>query len=108
MVLLRNIFYKRILPICMIKSNQSLEMTSINAMKQGFNFYTLSKILFSGLLFFSITFTSLYAQDGDAAKGKSLFNANCLNIFLHLLELDCQEILGLLIKHLSYNYCFFV
>tara|TARA_B100000768_G_scaffold34234_1_gene32805 strand:+ start:52433 stop:53767 length:1335 start_codon:yes stop_codon:yes gene_type:complete len=61
----------------MIKSNQSLEMTSINAMKQGFNFYTLSKILFSGLLFFSITFTSLYAQDGDPAKGKSLFNANC-------------------------------
>jgi len=61
----------------MMKSYQSLEMTSINTMKQGFNFYTLSKMLFSGLLFFSITFTSLYAQDGDPAKGKSLFNANC-------------------------------
>ena len=61
----------------MIKSYQSLEMTSINTMKQGFNFYTLSKTLFSGLLFFSIIFTSLYAQEGDPAKGKSLFNANC-------------------------------
>lgn len=61
----------------MMKSYQSLEMTSINTMKQGFNFYTLSKMLFSGLLFFSITFTSLFAQDGDPAKGKSLFNANC-------------------------------
>jgi len=61
----------------MIKSYQSLEMTSINTMKQGFNFYTLSKTLFLGLLFFSIIFTSLYAQEGDPAKGKSLFNANC-------------------------------
>ena len=61
----------------MIKSYQSLEMTSINTMKQGFNFYTLSKTLFSGLLFFSILTTSLYAQDGDPVKGKSLFNANC-------------------------------
>ncbi|MDA9334787.1 c-type cytochrome [Flavobacteriaceae bacterium] len=46
-------------------------------MKKGFNFYTLSKTLFLGLLFFSIIFTSLYAQEGDPAKGKSLFNANC-------------------------------
>ena len=61
----------------MIKSYQSLEMTSINTMKKGFNFYTLSKTLFLGLLFFSIIFTSLYAQEGDPAKGKSLFNANC-------------------------------
>jgi mono/diheme cytochrome c family protein len=61
----------------MIKSNQSLGMTSINAMRQGFNFNTLSKTLFSGLLFFLFTITSLYAQDGDPAKGKSLFNANC-------------------------------
>ena len=61
----------------MMKSYQSLEMTSINAMKQGFNFYTLTRKLFSGFLFFSIIFTSLYAQDGDPVKGKSLFNANC-------------------------------
>ena len=61
----------------MTKSYQSLEMTSINAMKQGFNLYTLTRKLFSVLLFFSIIFTSLYAQDGDPVKGKSLFNANC-------------------------------
>ena len=61
----------------MMKSYQSLEKTSNNAMKQGFNLYTLSRKLFSGLLFFSIIFTSLYAQDGDPVKGKSLFNANC-------------------------------
>ncbi len=61
----------------MIKSNQSLEMSSINTMKQKINFYTLSKNLFSGLLFFSIICTSLNAQDGDPVKGKSLFNANC-------------------------------
>ena len=61
----------------MIKSNQSFGMTSINAMRQGLNFNTLSKILFSGLLFFLFTLTSLHAQDGDPVKGKSLFNANC-------------------------------
>ncbi|MDC1194913.1 c-type cytochrome [Flavobacteriaceae bacterium] len=46
-------------------------------MKQKFNFYILSKTLFSSLLFFSIVCTSLYAQEGDPVKGKSLFNANC-------------------------------
>ena len=77
MLLLRKIFNKRIVPICMMKSNKSLEMSSINTMKQKFNFYILSKTLFSSLLFFSIVCTSLYAQDGDPVKGKSLFNANC-------------------------------
>ena len=61
----------------MIKSNKSLEMSSINTMKQKFNFYILSKTLLSGLLFFSIICTSLFAQEGDPVKGKSLFNANC-------------------------------
>jgi mono/diheme cytochrome c family protein len=61
----------------MVKSNKSLEMSSINTMKQKFNFYTLSKTLFLGLLFFSIISTSLFAQEGDPVKGKSLFNANC-------------------------------
>jgi mono/diheme cytochrome c family protein len=46
-------------------------------MKQKFNFYILSKTLLSGLLFFSIICTSLFAQEGDPVKGKSLFNANC-------------------------------
>lgn len=36
-----------------------------------------SKLLFLGLLFLTITSTSLFAQDGDPVKGKSLFNANC-------------------------------
>ena len=61
----------------MLKSNKSLEMSSINTMKQKFNFYTLPKTLLSGLLFFSIICTSLFAQEGDPVKGKSLFNANC-------------------------------
>lgn len=46
-------------------------------MKQGFNFYMPSKLIFLGLLFLTITSTSLFAQDGDPVKGKSLFNANC-------------------------------
>ena len=61
----------------MLKSNKSLEMSSINTMKQKFNFYIISKTLLSGLLFFSIICTSLFAQEGDPVKGKSLFNANC-------------------------------
>ena len=61
----------------MLKSNKSLEMSSINTMKQKFNFYILPKTLFLGLLFFSIISTSLFAQEGDPVKGKSLFNANC-------------------------------
>ena len=74
---MQKIFSKRIASICMLKSNKSLEMSSINTMKQKFNFYILSKTLLSGLLFFSIICTSLFAQDGDPVKGKSLFNANC-------------------------------
>lgn len=74
---MQKIFSKRIASICMPKSNKSLEMSSINTMKQKFNFYILSKTLLSGLLFFSIICTSLFAQEGDPVKGKSLFNANC-------------------------------
>lgn len=74
---MQKIFSKRIASICMLKSNKSLEMSSINTMKQKFNFYILSKTLLSGLLFFSIICTSLFAQEGDPVKGKSLFNANC-------------------------------
>ncbi|WP_412987904.1 c-type cytochrome [Pontimicrobium sp. IMCC45349] len=36
-----------------------------------------SRFLLSGLLFFLTISTSLYAQDGDPAKGKALFNTNC-------------------------------
>lgn len=61
----------------MKKSYQSLEVNSTNNMKQvnhrklGNNILRLSLII---LLAFS---TSLSAQEGDPAKGKSLFNANC-------------------------------
>jgi len=59
------------------KSYQSLEVNSINNMKQvihrnlSFLFLRLSLVV---LLAFS---SSLSAQEGDAAAGKSLFNANC-------------------------------
>ena len=46
-------------------------------MKQGFNIYAPSKLLSTGLLFLTIIFTSLFAQEGGPVKGKSLFNANC-------------------------------
>jgi cytochrome c2 len=61
----------------MKKSYQSLEVNSINNMKQvihrklSFLFLRLSLVV---LLAFS---SSLFAQEGDAAAGKSLFNANC-------------------------------
>ncbi len=61
----------------MKKSYQSLEVNSTNNMKQvnhrklGQNILRLSLII---LLAFS---TSLSAQEGDPAKGKTLFNANC-------------------------------
>lgn len=61
----------------MKKSYQSLEVNSINNMKQvihrnlSFLFLRLSLVV---LLAFS---SSLSAQEGDAAAGKSLFNANC-------------------------------
>jgi|TARA_Y100000385_G_scaffold218565_1_gene227882 mono/diheme cytochrome c family protein len=61
----------------MKKSHQSLEMTPIKTMKQGFNLYVPFKILFSGVLLLSVIFTPLLAQQGDPVKGKSLFNANC-------------------------------
>jgi len=61
----------------MKKSHQSLEMTPIKTMKQGFSLYVPFKILFSGVLLLSVIFTPLLAQQGDPVKGKSLFNANC-------------------------------
>ena len=35
------------------------------------------RLLFLGALLSSVTVTSLYSQQGDATKGKALFNANC-------------------------------
>jgi mono/diheme cytochrome c family protein len=35
------------------------------------------RLLFLGVLLSSVTVTPLYSQDGDATKGKALFNSNC-------------------------------
>ena len=61
----------------MKKSYQKLEDNSINDMKQVIYRNLTSRFLLSGLLFFLTISTSLYAQDGDPAKGKALFNTNC-------------------------------
>lgn len=61
----------------MKKSYQSLEVNLTNNMIQV-NYRQLSKnILRFGLIMLLAFTTSLSAQEGDSAKGKSLFNANC-------------------------------
>jgi mono/diheme cytochrome c family protein len=61
----------------MKKSYQSLEEKSPNT-KLLARHRTLSiRTILSGLLFSLVISTSVYAQDGDPAKGKQLFNANC-------------------------------
>jgi len=77
MLLLREIFITEYFSICMKKSYQKLEDNSINDMKQVIYRNLTSRFLLSGLLFFLTISTSLYAQDGDPAKGKALFNTNC-------------------------------
>ena len=61
----------------MKKSYQSLEVNLTNNMKQVIHRKLVNNILRIGLIFLLAFSTSLSAQDGDAAKGKSLFNANC-------------------------------
>lgn len=76
MLLLRVIFITEYFSF-MKKSYQSLEDNSTNDMKQV-KYRKLSlRFLLSGLLFFLTLSASLHAQDGDVAKGKSLFNTNC-------------------------------
>ena len=60
----------------MKKSYQSLEDNSTNNMKQVKYRNLTSKTLLLGLVFL-LTISSLFAQDGDTAKGKTLFNTNC-------------------------------
>ncbi len=61
----------------MKKSYQSLEVNLTNNMIQV-NYRQLSKnMLRFGLIILLAFTTSLSAQEGDSAKGKSLFNANC-------------------------------
>lgn len=61
----------------MKKSYQSLEVNSINNMKQVIHRKLGINILQLSLVFLLAFSTSLSAQDGDAAAGKALFNANC-------------------------------
>ena len=61
----------------MKKSYQSIEGNSTNDMKQVINRKLTTRFLLSGLIFLLTFSTSLFAQDGDPAKGKSLFNTNC-------------------------------
>jgi len=61
----------------MKKSYQSLEVNLTNNMKQVIHRKLSNNILRISLIFLLAFSTSIDAQDGDAAKGKSLFNANC-------------------------------
>lgn len=61
----------------MKKSYQSLGVNLINNMKQVIYRKRGKNILSLGLVILLAFTTSLSAQDGDPAKGKSLFNANC-------------------------------
>jgi mono/diheme cytochrome c family protein len=61
----------------MKKSYQSLEDNSTNNMKQvKYRNLTIKSVLL-GFVFLLTFSTTLLAQDGDPAKGKTLFNTNC-------------------------------
>jgi mono/diheme cytochrome c family protein len=59
------------------KSYQSLEVNSTINMKQVSNRKLGRNILTLSLIFILTLSTTIFAQDGDVEKGKSLFNANC-------------------------------
>jgi len=61
----------------MKKSYQSLEGNSTNDMKQVIHRKITSRLLLTGLIFLLTFSSNLFAQDGDPAKGKTLFNTNC-------------------------------
>jgi len=61
----------------MKKSYQSLEDNSTYNMKQVKYCNLTAKTLLFGLVFLLTFSSTLFAQDGDPVKGKSLFNANC-------------------------------
>ena len=61
----------------MKKSYQSIEGNSTNDMKQVIHRKLTQKFLLSGLIFLLAFSTSLFAQEGDPVKGKTLFNTNC-------------------------------
>ncbi|RIA10853.1 quinol:cytochrome c oxidoreductase pentaheme cytochrome subunit [Flavobacteriaceae bacterium MAR_2010_72] len=61
----------------MKKSYQSLEDNSTNNMKQVIYRKITSKILYLGFIVLLTFSATLNAQEGDPAKGKTLFNTNC-------------------------------
>ncbi len=61
----------------MKKSYQSLEVNITNNMEKVIHRKLSANILRLGLMVLLAFTTSLSAQDGDPAKGKALFNANC-------------------------------
>ncbi len=61
----------------MKKSYQSLEVNITNNMEKVIHRKLSANILRLGLMVLLAFTTTLSAQDGDPAKGKSLFNANC-------------------------------
>jgi cytochrome c551/c552 len=61
----------------MKKSYQSLDDNSTNNMKQVIYRKLTLKILYLGFIILLTFSNSLKAQDGDPAKGKTLFNTNC-------------------------------
>ncbi len=61
----------------MKKSYQSIEGNPTNDMKQVINRKLTARFLHLGLIFLLTFSTSLFAQDGDPAKGKAIFNTNC-------------------------------
>ncbi len=70
-------FYTRFFQEYMKKSYQSLEDNSTNNMIQVIYRHLASKIPYLGLVILLTFSTSLNAQEGDPAKGKTLFNTNC-------------------------------
>ncbi|SDR67615.1 Cytochrome c2 [Formosa sp. Hel1_31_208] len=63
--------------VLMKKSYQSLEDNSTNNMIQVIYRQLASKIPYLGLVILLTFSTSLTAQEGDPAKGKTLYNTNC-------------------------------
>ncbi len=61
----------------MKKSYQKLEDNSINAIKQMTHCNLKFRALFLSFILITFLSASLFAQEGDATAGKTLFNANC-------------------------------
>src|SRR5690606_26399227 len=70
-------FYNCTFFFLMKKSYQRLADNSTNNMKQVIHRKLATNLLHLGFILLLSLSTSLYAQDGDPANGKTLFNSNC-------------------------------